>query len=161
MDTAKVKHRRFRARIAENKSLDLAYRITVGVVGTVVLVLGVLAIPYPGPGWLIVFAGLGILASEFAWAKSALRFVRKRYDAFMAWFSKQSMFVKGLVVTHGLGGADTGEAVAWEPAQQRREGDSADDEGEHEQHNRDDDHLARIRRSEVLVPAGPRHTLGW
>ncbi|MDI6630039.1 MAG: TIGR02611 family protein [Rhodococcus sp. (in: high G+C Gram-positive bacteria)] len=98
MDTAKVKHRRFRARIAENKSLDLAYRITVGVVGTVVLVLGVLAIPYPGPGWLIVFAGLGILASEFAWAKSALRFVRKRYDAFMAWFSKQSMFVKGLGV---------------------------------------------------------------
>lgn len=98
MDTAKVKHRRFRARIAENKSLDLAYRITIGVVGTVVLVLGVLAIPYPGPGWLIVFAGLGILASEFAWAKSALRFVRKRYDAFMAWFSKQSMFVKGLGV---------------------------------------------------------------
>ena len=98
MDTVKVKHRRFRARIAENKSLDLAYRITVGVVGTVVLVLGVLAIPYPGPGWLIVFAGLGILASEFAWAKSALRFVRKRYDAFMAWFSTQSMFVKGLGV---------------------------------------------------------------
>lgn len=98
VDKAKAKHRRFRARIAENNSLDLGYRITVGVVGTVVLVVGVLAIPYPGPGWLIVFAGLGILASEFAWAKSALRFVRKRYDAFMAWFSKQSMFVKGLGV---------------------------------------------------------------
>lgn len=98
VDKAKVKHRRFRARIAENKSLDLGYRITVGVVGTIVLILGVLAIPYPGPGWLIVFAGLGILASEFAWAKSALRFVRKRYDAFMAWFSKQSMVVKGLGV---------------------------------------------------------------
>ncbi|MFI8565778.1 TIGR02611 family protein [Rhodococcus sp. NPDC078407] len=98
MESAKVKHRRFRARIAENKSLDLGYRITVGVIGTVVLALGVLAIPYPGPGWLIVFAGLGILASEFAWAKSALRFVRKRYDAFMDWFSTQSMFVKGLGV---------------------------------------------------------------
>ncbi|CCQ16651.1 putative integral membrane protein [Rhodococcus sp. AW25M09] len=98
VDKAKAKHRRFRKRIAENKSLDLAYRITVGVVGTLVLALGVLAIPYPGPGWLIVFAGLGILASEFEWAKSALRFVRKRYDAFMAWFSTQSIFVKGLGV---------------------------------------------------------------
>ena len=92
------KHRRFRSRIAENKSLDLAYRITVGIVGALVLALGVLAIPYPGPGWLIVFAGLGILASEFEWAKGALRFVRKRYDAFMAWFSKQSIVVKGLGV---------------------------------------------------------------
>ncbi|WP_415975183.1 TIGR02611 family protein [Rhodococcus sp. 077-4] len=97
-DTVKKKHRRFRARIAENKSLDLAYRITVGVVGTVVLILGVLAIPYPGPGWLIVFAGLGILASEFEWAKRALRFVRKRYDAFMDWFSKQSIVIKALGV---------------------------------------------------------------
>nr|WP_206488398.1 TIGR02611 family protein [Rhodococcus sp. KRD162] len=95
---AKVKHRRFRARIAENKSLDLGYRITVGVVGTLVLALGVVAIPYPGPGWLIVFAGLGILASEFAWAKSALRFVRKRYDEFMDWFSTQSFVIKGIGV---------------------------------------------------------------
>ncbi|MFY2790526.1 TIGR02611 family protein [Rhodococcus sp. KRD162] len=98
MHKAKVKHRRFRARIAENKSLDLGYRITVGVVGTLVLALGVVAIPYPGPGWLIVFAGLGILASEFAWAKSALRFVRKRYDEFMDWFSTQSFVIKGIGV---------------------------------------------------------------
>lgn len=66
-----------------------------------------------------------------------------------------------LVVAHCLGGTDTGETIAREPAEQRQGSDSPDDEGEHEQHNRDDDHLARIRRSEVLVPGGPRHTLGW
>lgn len=96
IDRLATRRRAFRTRIAANATLDLTYRIAVGVIGTIVLALGVLAIPYPGPGWLIVFAGLGILASEFTWAKRALRFVRMRYDRFMAWFSVQTIFVKGL-----------------------------------------------------------------
>ncbi|MGH3514711.1 MAG: TIGR02611 family protein [Pseudonocardiaceae bacterium] len=56
--------------------LDLAYRIVVGVVGTAVLATGALAIPYPGPGWLILFAGLAILGTEFTWAKRPLRWTR-------------------------------------------------------------------------------------
>ncbi|MFC7450209.1 TIGR02611 family protein [Rhodococcus daqingensis] len=87
---------RLRRRIAGNPALNLAYRICVGVIGGAVLVVGIVAIPYPGPGWLIVFAGLGILASEFAWAHRLLRFVRERYDRFMAWFVRQSIVVKGL-----------------------------------------------------------------
>src|SRR6478735_4570468 len=59
---------RARRRIASNPVLNLSYRIAVGVIGTAVLVVGIVTIPYPGPGWLIVFAGLGILGSEFAWA---------------------------------------------------------------------------------------------
>ncbi|AQA23598.1 transmembrane family protein [Rhodococcus sp. MTM3W5.2] len=87
---------RLRRDIAGNTALNLAYRICVGVVGTVVLVVGIITIPYPGPGWLIVFAGLGILASEFAWAHRVLRFARERYDRFMAWFVRQSVAVKAL-----------------------------------------------------------------
>lgn len=41
-------------------------KLFVGVVGTVVTVVGIVLIPLPGPGWLIVFAGLALLASEFA-----------------------------------------------------------------------------------------------
>ncbi|QCQ90872.1 TIGR02611 family protein [Rhodococcus sp. SGAir0479] len=92
------KWRRRRRRIAANTSLNLAYRIGVGVVGTLVLAAGIVAIPYPGPGWLIVFAGLGILASEFAWAHRLLHWVRARYDRFMEWFSHQSAVVKALGV---------------------------------------------------------------
>ena len=88
------RRRKFRARIGANPTLDLAYRITVGVVGLIVLTVGILAIPYPGPGWLIVFAGLGILASEFEWAHRLLEFARQHYDRFMAWFSRQSIVVK-------------------------------------------------------------------
>ncbi|MGH3793293.1 MAG: TIGR02611 family protein [Pseudonocardiaceae bacterium] len=77
---------------------DLAYRIAVGVVGTAVLITGVLAIPYPGPGWLIVFAGLAILGTEFRWAKRALSFVRRHYDAWTGWLRRQPYGVRLIVV---------------------------------------------------------------
>ena len=47
-------------------------RFLVGAVGGLVTLLGVVALIAPGPGWLIIFTGLGILATEFAWAARAL-----------------------------------------------------------------------------------------
>jgi len=47
-------------------------RVLVGVAGGFVTLIGVVALVAPGPGWLIVFTGLGILATEFAWAARAL-----------------------------------------------------------------------------------------
>lgn len=87
---------RWRMRIAGNRTANFVYRAIVGVVGTIVLIVGIIAIPYPGPGWLIVFTGLGILASEFEWAHRILRHVRRRYDSFMAWYGRQNLFIKGL-----------------------------------------------------------------
>jgi uncharacterized protein (TIGR02611 family) len=52
-------------------------RIVVGAVGGVVTVIGVVALVTPGPGWLIIFAGLGILATEFAWAAMILENAKK------------------------------------------------------------------------------------
>ncbi len=118
----------WRAGIALRPSLNLVYRIVVAVAGTAVLALGIVAIPYPGPGWLIVFAGLGILASEFTWARRILHAVRTRYDRFMAWFSKQSWVVRGagalgtgavvlvtlwLLGTFGLVGGWAGLEYSW------------------------------------------------
>jgi uncharacterized protein (TIGR02611 family) len=48
-------------------------RVLVGIVGGLITVLGVVALIAPGPGWLIIFAGLGILGTEFAWAARALK----------------------------------------------------------------------------------------
>ena len=50
-----------RERIRNRPLVDFAYRVAVGVVGLVVLAVGIAAIPYPGPGWAIVFLGLAIL----------------------------------------------------------------------------------------------------
>lgn len=94
----KSRYRVWRDGLESRPKIDRAYRILIAVVGTIVLLLGVVAIPYPGPGWLIVFTGLGILASEFEWAQTALHWVRARYDAFMAWFGRQNIVVKGVGV---------------------------------------------------------------
>lgn len=69
-------------------------RLFVGLVGGIVLLVGVIAIPYPGPGWLIVFAGLGILATEFDWAKRLLVYARGKYGAWEAWVRRQPVSVK-------------------------------------------------------------------
>ena len=89
----------FRARLEQRPTLRLAWRVAVAVVGLAVLALGIIAIPYPGPGWLIVFAGLAILASEFEWAQRVLHYARGKYDAWTDWLGRQSLPVKVLVLT--------------------------------------------------------------
>ena len=85
----------------DRRAADFVYRIAVAVVGIAVLAVGILAIPYPGPGWAIVFVGLGILATEFLWAQRLLAFAKHRYDKAMAWFRAQGLWVQaaGVVFT--------------------------------------------------------------
>jgi uncharacterized protein (TIGR02611 family) len=89
---------RWRDRVRDHGGANLAYRVVVGVVGLLVLAVGILAIPYPGPGWAIVFIGLGILATEFEWARRLLAYARRRYDQVMDWFKAQGRWVQALGV---------------------------------------------------------------
>jgi uncharacterized protein (TIGR02611 family) len=88
----------WRDRLRDRRFANLTYRIAVAVVGLAVLAVGIVAIPYPGPGWAIVFVGLGILATEFEWARRLLAYARKRYDAVMGWFGRQGRWVQALGV---------------------------------------------------------------
>jgi uncharacterized protein (TIGR02611 family) len=85
---------RWRDRLRERPRVDFFYRVVVGVVGLAVFGLGILAIPYPGPGWAIVFVGLGILATEFDWARRLLAYAKERYDKAMDWFHRQGKVVQ-------------------------------------------------------------------
>ena len=58
--------------IKRTKAGQLIWRIFIGVLGGTITVLGAIALVAPGPGVLILLAGLGILASEFAWASRAV-----------------------------------------------------------------------------------------
>ena len=71
-------------------------RILIGVVGGVVLLFGLLTIPYPGPGWLTVLAGLAILATEFEWAQRLLHQVKERYERWQYWLKRQPLHVKAV-----------------------------------------------------------------
>jgi len=88
--------KRWRAALRRRRSTNAAYRLVVGITGGLVLVAGIIAIPYPGPGWAIVFIGLAILASEFAWAHRTLLYSKGRYDTFMDWFGRQALWVRAL-----------------------------------------------------------------
>ncbi len=56
--------------------MQLIKRIVVTVVGGTVLALGIALIVLPGPAFLVIPAGLAILAIEFAWARRWLRSAR-------------------------------------------------------------------------------------
>jgi len=58
------------------KSLQQAKRILKIVFGFTLLVLGVAMIVTPGPGWLTILLGLGVLAAEFVWARRLLNHLK-------------------------------------------------------------------------------------
>lgn len=68
--------RRIRAWIRRNKVLNTTWRVAVFVIGVVVIVGGLIMLVTPGPGWLAIIAGFALLATEFGWARRALRKAR-------------------------------------------------------------------------------------
>lgn len=81
-----------------NKAKRQAKRAAIAVLGTIVLLIGIVAIPYPGPGWLIVFAGLAILSTEFEWAGRLLERARSYYDGWVEWLKRQHWATRLLVL---------------------------------------------------------------
>ena len=58
-------------------SLSRAWQLIIIVVGGTFLLVGIALLILPGPGWLTIIVGLGILGSEFLWARRLLRKVRE------------------------------------------------------------------------------------
>ncbi|MEO7449213.1 MAG: TIGR02611 family protein [Humibacillus sp.] len=88
----------WRARLRSNPMTHLAWRIGVGVVGGAVTIAGLIMVPAPGPGWLVVFFGLIILASEFEFAQRLLDYAKERVGRWNDWIMGQPIWVRGLVV---------------------------------------------------------------
>lgn len=61
------------SRILENKPYKIVRKVVIAVLGISVLLIGAAMILLPGPAIVVIPAGLAILATEFAWAKSILR----------------------------------------------------------------------------------------
>lgn len=87
----------WRRRIRAHPTAYAVYRAGVGVLGLLIVVTGVILLPLPGPGWLIIFLGIGVWATEFDWAHSLLRFAKDKVGAWTKWLGRQNRFVQGLV----------------------------------------------------------------
>ncbi len=74
--TAEAKTRRWQERLNARLGLDKMPRVrkvVYSVVGTSVILIGIVMIVLPGPAIIVIPLGLAILASEYAWARAVLR----------------------------------------------------------------------------------------
>jgi uncharacterized protein (TIGR02611 family) len=88
--------------VARSRGLEIAYRVAIAVLGFAIIGAGLFLIPLPGPGWLIVFAGLALLSTEFTWAERLLRYARGKVHGWSEWATRQSLLVRGLIGLVGL-----------------------------------------------------------
>lgn len=102
-----------RERVRSTPSGRLVWRIGVTVLGVAVIAGGIVLLPLPGPGWLIIFAGLGLLATEFEWAARLLRFARAKVSAWTDWIATRSRPMQLLVGLGGLVILAGAVAAAW------------------------------------------------
>lgn len=61
-------------------AVRFARRLVVGVIGSTIVLLGLIMIFTPGPAMILIPLGLAILGIEFAWARHLLRKVREKFQ---------------------------------------------------------------------------------
>lgn len=80
---------RFRAWLDARPVVRICYRTLIGTVGACVIVAGVIVLPTPLPGWLIIFSGLALLGTEFAWARRIAGWLRRQLARLWAWWQER------------------------------------------------------------------------
>jgi uncharacterized protein (TIGR02611 family) len=58
----------------------LVRRIVVTTVGCTLLCVGIVLLVIPGPGILLILAGLAVLATEYAWAHDLMQWIKRRAE---------------------------------------------------------------------------------
>jgi uncharacterized protein (TIGR02611 family) len=81
----------------------LAKRISIGIVGGSVLVVGILMIVLPGPAFVVIPVGLGILSLEFAWARIWLKKARAKAEEMARNFNAKNGNAKNGNAGNGAG----------------------------------------------------------
>lgn len=61
------------------RTLKQIRRIVIAVVGFTIILIGILLIVTPGPAVLVIPAGLGVLGTEFMWAKKLHEKIRTKF----------------------------------------------------------------------------------
>lgn len=89
-------------RIRTTTAGRLTLKVVVAILGVATIALGIVMIPLPGPGWLVVFAGLAILSIEYVWAKHLLHYGREKVKVWTHWIGRQSWPVRIAIGAAGL-----------------------------------------------------------
>lgn len=91
-----------RGRVHRLPAGETVWRVGIAIIGLAIVVVGVILLPLPGPGWLIIFLGIGVWATEFAWASRLLRRARTLVSQFASWVSALPRWQQLLVGAAGF-----------------------------------------------------------
>jgi uncharacterized protein (TIGR02611 family) len=80
----------------------VAWRIGITVIGVAVIAVGIVLLPLPGPGWLIIFGGLGLLATEYTWAARLLARARSLVNRWTQWALHKPLWARVLIGLAGV-----------------------------------------------------------
>jgi uncharacterized protein (TIGR02611 family) len=70
---------RWRQRFAgESRSRQFVWRLVATTIGSAIVLVGLAMLVLPGPGWVLIFLGLAVLATEYAWAHRLLVFTKDK-----------------------------------------------------------------------------------
>ncbi|RFU87437.1 TIGR02611 family protein [Streptomyces triticagri] len=64
--------------VRSRRALHMSWQVGVFIVGLAVVGAGVAMLVLPGPGWLVIFGGMAIWATEFVWAQLVLRWTKRK-----------------------------------------------------------------------------------
>ncbi|OLZ72966.1 TIGR02611 family protein [Streptomyces sp. IMTB 2501] len=64
--------------IKARRPLHPSWQVGVFAVGLAVVVAGIIMLPLPGPGRVVIFGGMAIWATEFVWAQLVLRWTKRK-----------------------------------------------------------------------------------
>ena len=95
---------RWRRKIRQDKRKLVVYRAAVGILGLVLMALGVVSAPLPGPGGIpLVLLGLAVWSSEFEWAHQVMMWLKKELHRYRSWpASRKTLFWVAFFTCCGL-----------------------------------------------------------
>ena len=93
---------RARARVRALPGGRLLWRVGITIVGVAIVAIGIVLLPLPGPGWVIIFAGLGVLSTEYAWAAALLAWVRRWFGRWTRWVERRGLAARIALAVLGL-----------------------------------------------------------
>ena len=68
----------------------MVYRAVVGIFGLILVALGVVSAPVPGPGGIpLVLLGLAVWSSEFEWAHQVMMWLKQQLHRYRTWSARR------------------------------------------------------------------------
>ena len=115
MDEPRRRHpwlERLRERRARHLGRSRFYRVPFALLGFTVVLIGLAMLVLPGPGLLVIAAGLGMLALEFAWAERVLERTLERMTETSSRVRRLSRLEQAVSLAAGLAALGALVAVA-------------------------------------------------